>query len=40
MHYAWSPSLKAGSVTIREETVYEKGNAMGLVCIEQLLEKD
>lgn len=34
MHYVWSHTLKANSVTIREEAAYEKGNAMGLVCIE------
>lgn len=33
MHFAWSHNFKASSVTIREEAVYEKGNAMGLVCI-------
>ncbi|CAD8110913.1 unnamed protein product [Paramecium sonneborni] len=40
MHYVWSPNLKASSVTLREEAAYEKGNAMGLVCIQQQLEKD
>ncbi|CAD8093888.1 unnamed protein product [Paramecium sonneborni] len=40
MNYVWSKSLKANSVTIREDATYEKGNSMGLVCIQQVLEKD
>ncbi|KAM3134761.1 hypothetical protein pb186bvf_013086 [Paramecium bursaria] len=40
MNFKWSSNLKAQSISIREEFVYEKGTGIGLCLVEQILEKD